>query len=187
MFPTTCATTAYLSEPARAGDMHTMPARSPSLGGIPSRAIKVPGMFATLGVNPAGYLDRNPYNSSPKVTNISPDSNLHSIFMEYLLWCLINLSLSNLLTPTIRTCPLVGNIGPRSSVQFSSVAQSCQTLCDPMNHQASLSITISQSSLRLTSIESVMPSSHLILGRPLLLLPPVPPSIRLFSMSQPFA
>ena len=48
-------------------------------------------------------------------------------------------------------------------------------------HQASLSITNSQSSLRLTSIESVMPSSHLILCRPLLLLPPVPPSIRVFS------
>ena len=47
--------------------------------------------------------------------------------------------------------------------------------------QASLSITISQSSLRLTSIESMMPSSHLILCRPLLLLPPIPPSIRVFS------
>ena len=47
--------------------------------------------------------------------------------------------------------------------------------------QASLSITISRSSLRLTSIESVMPSSHLILGHPLLLLPPIPPSIRVFS------
>ena len=47
--------------------------------------------------------------------------------------------------------------------------------------QASLSITISQSSLRLTSIESVMPSSHLILCRPLLLLPPIPPSTRVFS------
>ena len=47
--------------------------------------------------------------------------------------------------------------------------------------QASLSITISWSSLRLTSIESVMPSSHLILGRPLLLLPPIPPIIRVFS------
>ena len=44
--------------------------------------------------------------------------------------------------------------------------------------QASLSITISRSSLRLTSIESVLPSSHLILGRPLLLLPPVPPNPR---------
>ena len=47
--------------------------------------------------------------------------------------------------------------------------------------QASLSITISRSSLRLTSIESVMPSSHLILCRPLLLLPLISPSIRVFS------
>jgi len=47
--------------------------------------------------------------------------------------------------------------------------------------KASLSITDSRSSLRLTSIESVMPSSHLILCRPLLLLPPIPPSIRVFS------
>ena len=46
--------------------------------------------------------------------------------------------------------------------------------------QASLSITNSWSSLRLTSIESVMPSSHLILCRPLLLLPPIPSSISLF-------
>ena len=45
----------------------------------------------------------------------------------------------------------------------------------------SLSITNSWSSLRLMSIESVMPSSHLILCRPLLLLPPIPPSIRVFS------
>ena len=48
-------------------------------------------------------------------------------------------------------------------------------------HQASLSITNSRSSLRLTSIESVMPSSHLILCRSLLLLLPIPPSIRVFS------
>ena len=47
--------------------------------------------------------------------------------------------------------------------------------------QAPLSITNSWSSLRLTSIESVMPSSHLILCHPLLLLPPVPPSISVFS------
>ena len=47
--------------------------------------------------------------------------------------------------------------------------------------QASLSITNAWSSLRLTSIESVMPSSHLILCRPLLLLPPIPPSNRVFS------
>ena len=53
--------------------------------------------------------------------------------------------------------------------------------------QASLSITNSRSSLRLTSINSVMPSSHLILCRPLLLLPPIPPSIRVFPTSQLFA
>ena len=47
--------------------------------------------------------------------------------------------------------------------------------------QASLSITICRSSLRLTSIESVMPSSHIILCRPFFLLPPIPPSIRVFS------
>ena len=47
--------------------------------------------------------------------------------------------------------------------------------------QASLSITNSQSSPRLTSIKSVMPSSHIILCRPLLLLPQIPPSIRVFS------
>ena len=47
--------------------------------------------------------------------------------------------------------------------------------------QASLSITNTQSSLKLTSIKSVMPSSHLILCHPLFLLPPIPPSIRVFS------
>ena len=68
---------------------------------------------------------------------------------------------------------------------FSSVQSlSCVWLfVTPWNaaHQASLSITNSQSSLRLTSIESVMPSSHLILCHPLLLLPPIPPSIKVFS------
>ena len=51
-------------------------------------------------------------------------------------------------------------------------------------HQASLSISNSWSLLKLMSIESVMPSSHLILYRLLLLLPPIPPSIRVFPMSQ---
>ena len=48
-------------------------------------------------------------------------------------------------------------------------------------HQASLSTTNSRSSLKLTSMESVVPSSHLILCRPLLFLPPIPPSIRVLS------
>ena len=69
------------------------------------------------------------------------------------------------------------------SVQFSSVAQSCLTLCDPMNCSTPglLSITISQSPPKLMSIESVMPSNHLILCRPLLLLPSIFPSIKVFS------
>ena len=68
-------------------------------------------------------------------------------------------------------------------VQFSSVAQSCPTLCDPVNVacQASLSITNSRSLLKLMPLESVMPSSHLIPCRLLLLLPPIPPSISVFS------
>ena len=69
------------------------------------------------------------------------------------------------------------------SVQFSSVAQSCPTLCDPMNRSTPGLPVHHQlpDSLRLTSIESVMPSSHLILCRPLFLLPPILPSIRVFS------
>ena len=70
-----------------------------------------------------------------------------------------------------------------SPVQFSSVTQSCPALCDPMitARQASLSITNSRSSLKLMSIKLVMPSSYLILCCPLLLLSPIPPSIRVFS------
>ena len=71
-----------------------------------------------------------------------------------------------------------------SSVQFSSVQShsSVRLFATPWiaAHQASLSITNS-GALRLMSIESVMPSSHLILCCPLLLLPPIPPSIRFFS------
>ena len=72
---------------------------------------------------------------------------------------------------------------PGASVQFSSVAQSCPTLSYPMNCSMP-GLTVHhqlQSSHKLMSIESVMPSSHLILCRPLLLLPPIPPSIRVFS------
>ena len=75
--------------------------------------------------------------------------------------------------------------------ELSSVAQSCPTLCTPWTaaHQAFLSITNSRSLLKLMSIESVMPSNHLILCRPLLLLPSIFPRIRIFffPMSQFFA
>ena len=71
------------------------------------------------------------------------------------------------------------------SVQFSSVQSLSHVRLFETpwiaGHQASKSITISLSSHRLMSIESMMPSSHLILGHPPLLLPPISPSIRVFS------
>ena len=67
-----------------------------------------------------------------------------------------------------------------SSVQFSRSVVS-DSVTPWVTRQASLSITNSWSSPRLMSIKSVMPSSHLILCRPLLLLPPIPPSIRVLS------
>jgi len=68
---------------------------------------------------------------------------------------------------------------------FSSVTQSCPTLCDPWTAagQASLSITNSRSLLKLMSIKLAMPSNHLILCRPLIFLPSIFPSIRVFSSS----
>ena len=72
---------------------------------------------------------------------------------------------------------------PFESMLFSSVTQSCPTLVTPWTAacQASLSITNSWSLLKLISFESVMPSNHLILCRPLLLPPSIFPSIRVFS------
>ena len=67
-------------------------------------------------------------------------------------------------------------------IQFSSVAQSCPTLCDPMNCSTpGLPITNCQSLLNPTSIEWMMPFNHLILCCPLLLLPSIFPSIRVSS------
>ena len=68
-------------------------------------------------------------------------------------------------------------------LQFSSVAQSCPTLCDPMNHSTP-GLPVHHQLPEFTQtmcIQSVMPPSRLILCRPLLLLPPIPPSITVFS------
>ena len=102
------------------------------------------------------------------------------VYTYYWRWlkfvALINVDLSRV-TSVKYNIPVV----PR--FQFSSVTQSCPTLRDPWITacQASLSITNSRSLPKLMSIESVMPSSYLILCCPLLLLPPIPPSIRVFS------
>ena len=95
---------------------------------------------------------------------------------------------SNLLRPpnTPCSCPLLGPLLlslPILKNQIRSAAQSCPTLCNPMNHsKPGLPVHHQlRSSPRLTSIESVIPSSHLIFCRPLLLLPPIPPSLRVLS------
>ena len=81
------------------------------------------------------------------------------------------------------------NINRKITLQLSRVQSlnRVRLFATPWNaaHQASLSITNSRSSLRLMPIETVMPSSHLILCRPLLLLPPIPPSIRVSSNESP--
>ena len=76
-----------------------------------------------------------------------------------------------------------GNFKKYSMVQFSSVAQLCPTLCDPMN-PSTPGLPVHYQLLEFTQThvhQSVMPSSHLILCRPLFFLPPSPPSIRVFS------
>ena len=92
--------------------------------------------------------------------------------------------------PSIRVFPMRQlfvpcgqSIGASASVQFNSAAQASLTLCDPWTaaHQASLSIANSRSLLKLMSIESVMPSNHLILCQPLLLPPSIFPRIMVFS------
>ena len=73
------------------------------------------------------------------------------------------------------------------SVQFSSVSQSCLTLCNPMN-RSTPGLPVHHQLLEFTkpmSIESVMPSNHLILCHPLLLLPSIFPSIRVLSNESP--
>ena len=87
-------------------------------------------------------------------------------------------------TPFIFGVRFIFRIYPEStSVQFSSVAQSSPTLCEPMN-RSTPGLPIHHhlpESTQTHSTESVMPSNHLILCHPLLLLPQIPPSIRVFS------
>jgi len=80
----------------------------------------------------------------------------------------------NAVSPTLNGLPSVSSVQSLSRVRLFATSWIAA-------RQASLSITNSRSSLRHMSIESVMPSSHLILCGPLLLLPPIPPSIRVFS------
>ena len=96
------------------------------------------------------------------------------IYLNVVSWCWMGES------------PKARGTGGSQASQCGSVQFSLSVLSDSVTpwiaaRQASLSITKSQSLLKLMSIESVMPSNHLILCHPLLLLPPIPPSIRVFS------
>ena len=78
--------------------------------------------------------------------------------------------------------PVVVNVTSFSSIQFSrSVMSDSLQPHEPQHTRPPCPSPNSQSSPKLMSIESVMPSSHLVLCHPLLLLPPIPPSIRVFS------
>ena len=103
---------------------------------------------------------------------------LYSNYPVYLSSSLTSSSLWPLPTLTV----VFPKLSFSSVFQFSSVAQLCLFATPWIAAcQASLSITNTRSSLRLTCIKSVMPSRHLILCCPLLLLPPIPPSMCLYS------
>ena len=114
---------------------------------------------------------------------VSSSSNLLDLWVQGLCLIYFYTTVPSSIPDTVRC--LVIFLIELKSVQFSSVQSSSRVrfFATPWiaAHQASLSITNSRSSPRLMSIESVMPSSHLILCRPLLLLLPIPPSIRVFS------
>ena len=84
---------------------------------------------------------------------------------------------------TLRLCTCIWALNNHSRFSSVQLLSRVRLFATPWitARQASLSITNSQSSLKLMSIELVMPSSHLILCHPPLLLPPIPPSIRVFS------
>ena len=86
-------------------------------------------------------------------------------------------------TITLLWCLSCHDCHQNGSVQLSSVTQSCPTLCDPMNHSTSGLPFHHQlwESTQTHVIKSVMPSSHLILCCPLLLLPSIFPRVRVFS------
>ena len=120
-----------------------------------------------------------PWDSPGKNTGVSCHALLQGIFLTQGSNC----HLLHLLHWQVGSLPLAPCRNPSIFFQFSSVQSHSHVRLSATPwitaRQASLSTTNSRSSLRLTSIESVMPSSHLIPCRPLLLLPPIPPSIRL--------
>ena len=120
--------------------------------------------------------------SSP-ITSWQTDGETIETVKDFMLWG-SQITADGDCSHEIKRCLLLGRKAV-TNLQFSSVQSlSCVRLfATPWiaTRQASLSVTNTRSSLKLTSIESVMPSTHLILCRPVFLLPPIPPSIRVFS------
>ena len=131
-----------------------------------------------------------PGKSLPKYFDNNFTFQAHHLSLGRASWILTNVTTSPITTMWLSfhiRCTKMSHFTSNLRVvrQFSSVQSlgRVQLFATPWiaARQVSLSITNSRSSLRLTSIESVMPSSHLILRRPLLLLPPIPPTIRVCS------
>ena len=122
------------------------------------------------GVSPSSYKDTNPIMGFTLLTSFKP-----KYFPKA--------PLSNIITLRFRTLSYEFRGGYTQSISSVQSLSHVRLFATPWIAacQASLSITNSQSLLKLISIESVMPSSPLILCHPLLLLPPIPPSIRVFS------
>ena len=129
------------------------------------------------GLQPTRLL--HPWDSSGNNGVAMPSSRGSSLTQGWNL-CLLSLALAGEFFTTSATW---GQTITKLSVQFSSVAQLCPTLCDPMNCSTpGLPVHHHLPEFTQTHIHcEVMPSSHLILCPPLLLLPPIPPSIRVFS------
>ena len=141
------------------------------------------------------YTKGNKYELTIILVDETLSLSIHAKQFLLLLWFLFTLSLFPFIfSPIFSILYLIGTHSSVFSISLCCVS-SVQSLsrvrlfATPwiIARQASLSITNSRSSLRLTCIESVMPSSHLIFCHPIFLLPPIPPSIRVFPMSQLFA
>ena len=122
---------------------------------------------------------------TPFCQPVTLSTPLHGRQAESALWYVLGASLR--LTPWLHSQKLeilaLQKVWPKYKLSSVQSLSRLQLFVTPWTAacQASLSITNSRSSLKLMSINSVMPSSHLILCRPLFLLPPIPPSIRVFA------
>ena len=129
--------------------------------------------------------ENGPYQNHPMlISDFTAFRNVRNkclLFKPPSLWYFVIAAQSVIAAKTLRMAELV--LFALMLFQFSLVTQLCPTLCDPMTTacQASLSITISWSLYKLMSTELVVSSNHFILCCPLLLLPSIAPSIRVFS------